>query len=129
MKLVGQYIRGLTSAGRLHFQMRYIARSRPALDDGILRWDRQSSPIDSLGVVRMPAATRWSAAAPRTAPVMGIMPFTAADAWTVAPDGRIAMIALSPYRVDWLAPGRRRVVAGLPSPSPSARNRRGQAGA
>jgi hypothetical protein len=60
----------------------------------------------------MPAASLVSSTG---APVMGIMPFTAADAWTVAPDGRIAMITVSPYRIEWLAPGGRRLIgATLP---------------
>jgi hypothetical protein len=42
-------------------------------------------------------------------------PFSAWDAWLVAPDGRIALVYFDPYRVDYVAPGRA-VTRGKPIP-------------
>ncbi|MBK6495412.1 MAG: hypothetical protein KA745_06780 [Gemmatimonadales bacterium] len=121
MRLAGQYIRGADQGGRLYFQMRYIAPEPTAPSTtGILRWDRRSVRFDSLGFVKMPSATPIGGKLANGASYQGmrIMPYTPADAWTVAPDGRIAMIRVAPYRVDWLATGRPPVVGGAIPYSP-----------
>lgn len=109
MKLASQYIRGADRMGRLYFQMRYIAAdpSGPTKTP-ILRWDRRATRYDSVAVVRMPSATPIGGKLANGGSYQGmrIMPYTPADAWTVAPDGRIAMVSVSPYRVEWRAPGR-----------------------
>lgn len=109
MKLASQYIRGADRAGRLYFQMRYIpvAPTGPSTT-ALLRWDRRTVRYDSVGVVQMPSATPIAGKMPDGSKYSGmrITPHTPADAWLVAPDGRIAMVRAAPYRVEWHAVGR-----------------------
>jgi len=109
MKLASQYIRGGDGAGRLYFQMRYIpAGPTGASTTALLRWDRRTVRYDSVGIVKMPSATPIAGKLPDGSKYSGmrIMPYTPADAWTVAQDGRVAMVRVAPYRVEWHAVGR-----------------------
>lgn len=45
----------------------------------------------------------------------GANPFAARDEWAVAPDGRIALVHASDYRVEWITPNGQRV-AGRATP-------------
>lgn len=44
----------------------------------------------------------------------GLQPYAMQDAWTVAPDGRVAIVRAQPYRVEWVANGKRTAGPEIP---------------
>lgn len=113
LTLTSQYIRGSDRGGRIYFQPRFLPADPTAPKvASMLRWDRKTNRVDSVGTVRLPAGAVASGTMPDGTPVQGMrtIPFAPTDAWTVAPDGRIAVVIASPYHVEWREVGRPAVI-------------------
>lgn len=95
--------RGVDASSRLYFQ----GMPRPDLNSGamdsmqILRWDPKGKRVDTLGKVFSGMTINTSGSKGNNMRVMiGSKPWTPAPAWAVLPDGRVAVVQPSPYRVD-----------------------------
>jgi len=95
--------RGVDASSRLYFQ----GMPRPDLDSGamdsmqILRWDPKGKRVDTLGKVFSGMTINTSGSSGNNMRVMiSSKPWTAAPAWAALPDGRVAVVQPSPYRVD-----------------------------
>jgi hypothetical protein len=71
----------------------------------IIRFDRATKKTDTLAFVFTPTTTiRTSQGGTNVAIRAGGSPFAAADDWAVTPDGRLAIVRVKDYHVDWYAP-------------------------
>lgn len=94
--------RGVDAAARLYFQ------GVPRPDEGgtmdslqILRWDPKAKRVDTLGKVFSGMTVNTSGSSGNNMRVMiSTKPWTPAPAWGALPDGRVAVVQPSPYRVD-----------------------------
>lgn len=94
-------------AGRLYFRVSITDKSTgTASDAGIGRWQRGSARFDTVAVLAPeprkvePIKIDESKGAKLAGQLR--VRFAAVDDWAVAPNGRIAIIHATPYRVDWL---------------------------
>lgn len=71
----------------------------------VIRWDRSSGKRDTLAWLKLPqGSTQISGGRGNmNVRVGGGPPFTGADAFAVAPDGRVAVVHHEPYRVDFVS--------------------------
>ena len=103
-----------SGAAGLNFQ-RGGRGPEPSDSAPLLRWDPESNATDTVATLHAPPAIamnrgggvgsfRFNAAG--GARITGIRrhPFQPRDAWTVAPDGRVAVVRATEYRVDWFSP-------------------------
>ena len=70
----------------------------------ILRFDPRSGKTDTLGYIRNPRPDiqTQSAGGRSLVMIMAPNPMLPQTTWTVAPDGRVAIVRPEPYQVDWL---------------------------
>lgn len=103
-------VRGSDRQGRIYFQGSELGGPMQAgapLPDSapVLRWDRTRDRIDTLGRIKVPALQRaTSGSANARSVVMRMQPFSAQDEWTVAPDGRVGVVRVGDYHVEWWPP-------------------------
>lgn len=110
--------RGVDAVGRVYFDG---ARQGPggALLDSVpvLRFDPATERVDTLARVRAPEMSTASSGSSDNQQVrITPVPLSAADAWAVAPDGSVAVVRASDYRVEWVRDGQ--VTSVGPSPTP-----------
>ncbi|MEO6444891.1 MAG: hypothetical protein ABIZ91_06580 [Gemmatimonadaceae bacterium] len=79
---------------------------KPADSVPVIRYDRATHKVDSLGWVRLAKnAVQSSGGAGNVRVMIGMAnPFLPRDEWTVTPDGRVAVLRAPEYRVDWYGP-------------------------
>ena len=94
--------RGTDNQGRIYYQP--IAPG-PRADSGqVVRWDRAASRFDTLARVRLPVLVVTSSGSQNNRrESQRQRPYPVQDSWTVAPDGRLAVLRAPSYRVDWVA--------------------------
>ncbi len=110
-------VRGTDDEGCLyHAVPAWAERERSLPDDSvrIVRWDGRGDAVVTVAVVQ---GTRYRKdRSPAMQPRIPIVGYAAQDAWTVLPDGRLAIVRASPYRVEFHAPGRApRIGPSLPT--------------
>lgn len=110
--------RATDAQGRIYFQP---VLGGPRSDSGVVvRWDRSAGRFDTVATVRLPAMVTKSSGGPNNQrQSQRQQPYPVQDSWTVAPDGRIAVVRAPAYRVDWVANGARTVgrpIAATPVP-------------
>lgn len=102
---------GVDAQGRLYFASSpfRMGPDGPVAVDSIeiTRVDRKSDKVDTVARIHVPGtqvtAGQQGGNTMRLALRMA-GPFDARDEWAVAPDGRIAVVRHSPFRVEWVAP-------------------------
>jgi hypothetical protein len=102
--------RGADGQGRLYFQP---GGPGGGADSGaVVRYDRTGEKMDTLVRIGLPATEVSSSggAGNRSVSVRPV-PLSPADAWAVAPDGRLAVARSAGYRIEWIHPDGR-VVRG-----------------
>ncbi len=106
--------RGVDSRGRVYFQAMGMGRPGGGMPDSaaILRWDRSTGTVDTVGQVKLQDRTR-STRGGRNNQMVEIRPkpMTPQDGWAVAWDGRVALVRSIDYHVEWIHPDGR-VVRG-----------------
>ncbi|HEX5831681.1 MAG TPA: hypothetical protein VFY16_11920, partial [Gemmatimonadaceae bacterium] len=115
-------VRGVDGAGRLYFLDRGL-RGGPGMpaqtpDSGaIVRYDRARKRADTVAYVRLPKMNvqRGGSGGQIQVRVSGPAPFTPQDEFAIGQDGRIALVHVNDYRVEWIAPNGQRVL-GRPNP-------------
>lgn len=106
MLMGGFDARGVDSKGRIYFQAAPFGPGGATLDSvAILRWERATSAMDTVGFVKLPAGSATASASGGNMRVMigGGKRFAPAETWGVAADGRVARVLPEPYRVVWVA--------------------------
>ena len=91
--------------GRVYYQGRgNMSPGAPLPDSGsVLRWNRESDAVDTLANVKLQEMNRTTSGGPNNQNVsISPVPLSPQDGWAVAPDGRVAVVRSSPYRVDWV---------------------------
>ncbi len=109
--------RGSDTQGRLYYQP---AGADPRADSSVVvRWDRSSGKTDTVARVKLPKLITKTSGGPNNRNVrQRPPPYPAQEGWVVADDGRVALIRVGGYRVDWVLPNGSRVV-GKPIPAPA----------
>ncbi len=109
---------GTDRAGRIYFESRGggVPGTAPPDSGKVLRWDPARDIIDTVATVKLPETkVSTSGSANNRSVSMRQTPLSGRDAWAVAPDGRIALVSVKDYHVEWHDAGGRRVV-GKPVP-------------
>ncbi len=104
---------GTDRAGRIYFEGREVVVQGNAPPDSgkVLRWDPARDAIDTVGTVKRPETkVSTSGSANNRSVSMRQTPLSGRDAWAVAPDGRIALVRVKDYHVEWRDGNGRRVV-------------------
>ena len=114
-QLMAALPRGVDAMGRLYYQGSSFVfnEGQPptTLDSApILRYDRRTAKVDTVSFIQLAKSNVQSSgtAGNVTVRMTGPNPFAPQRTWTVAPDGRIAMIHPEPYHVEWLSPAKTR---------------------
>ena len=97
--------RGTDEAGHIYFeQLPGPLRPGESRQVPIVRWDHRSGSLDTVGTYVL-ADTMLTLAPEVHGKEAIIRPraWPTRPQWSVAPDGRIALVQASPYRVSWLA--------------------------
>jgi hypothetical protein len=97
--------RGVDARGRIYFDLGGIAM--PGLEESakagrapLLRWDRQSDRLDTLGYVGFPPMPPAGPGEVRLS--LGGGAYQPRDEWSVLPDGRVGLARAVDYHVEWL---------------------------
>ena len=110
--MAGDHLRMATAGdglGRLYWNQppfdfgRGQRRTNGARPITIFRWDPSTDIVDSVASIAVTGGLGGAGGLPF------VMPFQGADAWAVAPDGRIAIVHHHPYRVEWIQPDGRHI--------------------
>ena len=92
----------------------------------ILRLDLESEVVDSVGRFKLPGTTTRTSGGPNNQNTsVSPIPLSAADAWGVAPDGRVVIVRSGDYHVDWIGSDGK-VVSGPAMPYEAVRIGRGE---
>ena len=103
----GQLVMALPHAvddrGRLYF--RDMSGTGSGADSAeVFRMDLETGALEPVGMVKLPGTTREESGGAGNQNVrVTRIPLSAADAWGVAPDGRLVVARAGDYRVDWIA--------------------------
>ncbi|MEP7347498.1 MAG: hypothetical protein ABI877_19675, partial [Gemmatimonadaceae bacterium] len=78
----------------------------------IVRWRPAMKKVDTVAFLALPkgAAQVSGSRGNMNVRLGGNSPFAAADAFAVAPDGRVAVLRVADYHVDWVSPGGQKTV-------------------
>ena len=106
---------GVDAEGRIYFEVSGVSRMATSGEDlpdssVIVRYDRGSGAVDTVGTVSLPAIGRVSTQGGFSFASAGGGPFQAVDAWGVSLDGRIAVVRHEGYHVEWSQAGNRKVI-------------------
>lgn len=100
-------MRGADPKGRLYFQasaFTFGGGASTTMPDSttIIRWDR-GTRVDTLGRVKLPSTkvNTGGTSNQRTIMIMQ-QPYAGQDDWAVTRDGRVGVVRVSDYHVDWL---------------------------
>ena len=89
-------------------------RSVPGQPDSsfIERWDLNRGTTDTVASLPLPqvGGVRTMRSSGAHFSIGGLKPFAPRDAWTAAPDGRIALVFAADYHVEWVGPDGHRTV-------------------
>ena len=105
--------RAIDDRGRLYsvgpsFNVNPTGPSSSADSAPILRLDRATKKTDTVAFIHTPAATITTSGGGNGQNVSvragGGNPFAATDDWAVLPDGRVAVLRVKDYHVDWYLP-------------------------
>ncbi len=105
---------GTDTRGRVYYQA--VGRTAPdgsLLDSaGVLRWDPVAAREDTVAKVKLEETSVSRSGGPTNQSVtMRPKPLTGRDAWAVGSDGRIGVVRVADYHVEWIEPDGR-VVRG-----------------
>ena len=94
------------SQGRIYFRSMMRRAGAPSDSGAVLRWDRTSTKFDTVAKVKLGEVKVKSSGGVNSRNVsMSGVPYSPEDAWSAAPDGRIAMARAADYHLEWISPG------------------------
>ncbi len=104
---LGQLVVALPHAVDVRGRLYFVDRSgmgSAADSTGILRMDLESGAWETVGMVKLADVTREESGDANSQNVrVTQIPLSPADAWGVAPDGRVVVARAGDYHVDWIA--------------------------
>lgn len=113
-------VRGIDAAGHLYFtglRPNLVPRA-PRDSVPLLRWAPTADVIDTLTWIRIPVfGMRPSEVKPDSMINVAADPWEWRDVWSVAPDGRVAVVRGDDYHLEWFA-GPVKVASGRAVPAP-----------
>lgn len=117
MRMMGMTVANESDAkGRLYFQASGVSfgpdgRPQPADSAAIVRYDRGTQRTDTLAWITLPKNNVSSSGSAGNVSIRigAANPLTPRDAWTVFPDGRLAIVRAADYHVDWVMPDGKKV--------------------
>ena len=118
--------RATDSQGRIYLQGRMPMRPGAPLPDSayMLRWDRATDVVDTLGMVKEQDRIVRRSGGPNNQNIsISPVPMSPQDGWMAGWDGRLAVVRSAGYYVEWIFPDGR-AVRGLPNEYRSSRVRR-----
>ncbi|MES2305670.1 MAG: hypothetical protein V4558_09185 [Gemmatimonadota bacterium] len=102
------------SLGNLYTLGSRFTRAGPQDSIPLIHIDRRGVTSDTLGFLKQQESRPLPSSQPGVTMGRSVM-FSPQDVWAVAPDGAVAVVKAAPYRVDWVTPGKPRVVgASIP---------------
>jgi len=98
---------GVDGRGRLYFRSFGSPGSGAMMADSawILRLDPATDQVDSVAAFKLEGRTRQSSGGANNQNVsIQQIPLSPADAWGVAPDGRVVVARVGDYSIEWIGP-------------------------
>lgn len=93
------------SSGRIYFDLSPIADSTSRDSLRLVRFDRRTARVDTVGSVRRPASEPATIGPPGQQHTIALTnPFSPRQDWFVTPDGRVGVLRSPEYRLDWTYP-------------------------
>jgi len=94
--------RGIDRAGRIYIQSMPTLGAGGVISDSVwvMRWTPSTNRVDTLAKVSSGMKISASSSGNRQSVMIRSKPFASDDIWSVLPDGRLAMVHATPYRVD-----------------------------
>ena len=92
--------------GRIYFRSMMRRPDGMRGDSGaVVRWDRAAAKFDTVARIKLGEAKVQSSggANNRNVSMRGV-PYSPEDAWSAAPDGRIALVRAADYHMEWIPP-------------------------
>ena len=110
--------RATDAQGRIYFEARPMGMEDGPPDSAfVVRFDPKASTFDTLAKVGLPAVkVSTSGSANNRNVSMRVVPLSAADAWGVSSDGRVAIARSANYRLEWVGAGGK-TVSGPANPA------------
>ncbi len=72
----------------------------------VLRWDRTTGAVDTVGIVKLQDMTRSTSGGMGDQRVsIQQVPFSPSDGWAVSADGRVVFVRADSYRLEWVSSG------------------------
>jgi len=94
------------SQGRIYFRSMMRRAGVPGDSGTVIRWDRATSKFDTVARIKLGEVKVKSSGGPNNRNMsMSGVPYSPEDAWSAAPDGRIAMARAADYHLEWISPG------------------------
>jgi hypothetical protein len=93
--------RFVDARGRIYYQPESFTASGPADSAAVVRFDRSTNTVDTLGVVMLSPASQ-SRVGERVMLSRG--PLRPRDDWAVGADGQVAIVHALDYSVEWISP-------------------------
>ena len=106
--------RGMDARGRIYFQhngMEMTPEGPKTLDSAaVIRFDPATKKADTLAYLRLAKSNVQTSGSQNNMRVsIGMAnPFAAQDDWAVFPVGRVAILRVADYHIDWIAPNKTR---------------------
>jgi hypothetical protein len=97
--------RATDAEGRVYFQGRAAMRPGSPLPDSayMVRWDRATEAVDTLGLVKEQERTMRSSGGPNNQNIsISPVPMSPQDGWAAAGDGRLGVVRSAGYYVEWI---------------------------
>jgi len=91
-------------SGRLYFRMFNLRRGPGSADSAAVgRWDPYTDRTDTVAMIKLPGTKTTRSGGPNNqSETVRPVPLSPADDWTVATDGRVAVVRAADYHVDWV---------------------------
>jgi hypothetical protein len=95
------------AAGRIYFAGIPVVHGAGADSIPLIRFDRRSARIDTVGTLRAPKAEPATVGPPGRQVTLALTnPFGPQHEWIVTKDGRVGIVRSPDYRVDWTHPAK-----------------------
>jgi hypothetical protein len=102
--------RAVDRQGHVYFQAMGAGAGGVPDSAPVVRWDRATDAMDTVAMVKLQDMERsTSGGAGNRSVMIRPRPLSPQDGWSVAPDGRVAVVRASDYHVEWIHRDGRRV--------------------
>jgi len=97
---------GVDGEGRVYFRSMMRAPDGRADSGAVVRWDRVRNAYDTVAKLKLSEVKVSSSGGANNRNVsMRPVPLSPEDVWSVAADGRVVVVRVTDYHVEWIRPG------------------------